>query len=73
MITLKFKTRSGAIQEIPVERLLEVDGKPYVENTSGDHSHCAERWAYVSGRIDELEKMLTPAYAGEVPNSTLAS
>lgn len=60
MPALKVKTKSGQIQTLTVEELLEVDGKPY-----RDDSGWQEHFSFLEGRIQSLENLLRPSGSTE--------
>lgn len=53
MIVLKIKTKEGDIVDLPVEELLEVDGKQY--RSSEDNEFLTAQVARLAGRIDTIE------------------
>ena len=54
MVALKVKTRSGMVQTLNVEALIEIDGKRYVRQTE------EERMEQLEHRLELLERLLVP-------------
>ena len=55
MVALKVKTRSGMVQTLNVEALIEIDGKRYVRQTEEE-----ERMEQLEHRLELLERLLVP-------------
>lgn len=57
MTTLRFKTKTGAITEMVVGELLEVDGKPF--KSGDDYQEVRDAVIHLEGRVQTLETLLT--------------
>lgn len=57
MTTLRIKTKTGAITEMQVAELIEVDGKPYKSGDDFDELRCAV--IHLEGRVATIEVLLT--------------
>ena len=64
-MNLKFLSNSGQVCEIPVQELLEVDGRPF-QNTD-PMNLFAERMAHLEGRVAAIETIFTRQEEGETP------
>lgn len=53
MMTLRIKTKSGAITEMAVEELIEVDGKPY--KSADEYQELRDAVMHLEGRVSGLE------------------
>lgn len=56
-MNLKFLSNSGQVCEIPVQELLEVDGRPF--QSTDPMYQFAERLAFLEGRIAAIETIFT--------------
>lgn len=52
MITIRAKTRSGAIQTFEAAEIIEIDGKPY--SVASPTQELAERVAHLEGVVETL-------------------
>ena len=55
MVALKVKTRSGMVQTLNVEALIEIDGKRYVRQSEEE-----DRIEQLEHRLELLERLLVP-------------
>jgi len=61
---IKFKTKSGAISELEIEELLEIDGRHY--NPAGVSPELQQHLAFIEGRLSTIETLLgQPQTEGE--------
>ena len=60
MITVRAKTRSGQIMTYNFDTILDIDGQPYrtASEAATSHEECKQSYAYLSGRIDTLERLI---------------
>ena len=56
MTTIKVKSKSGTVNELQVEEILEIDGKPYTPQ--GDVDQIQAIVNHLSGRVATIEQLL---------------